>query len=216
MSDDNPLSRALKIQEERRHVATKARPDAAKLDEIMARRGRQASSPPPVRTATPPAAAPVTGPERVLIPLVCSAIGQAGTELAERITVPGRGEVLRLVGHAAAASGPAQPVEQSALLSGSYSIEQAPGWACPFCGNNSGWWQCGCGKFPGTLHCMGSERDGTRRHCACGKFEQRQLNDATATVSVRGQSIATATRASAQSAASGALIPAAPRMPTRR
>jgi hypothetical protein len=216
MSEDTPLSRALQIQEERRHIATKARPDAAKLEEIMARRGRQAS-PPPVHMAEPPKVAQAPGPERVLIPLVCSAVGRAGTELAERITVPGHGDVLRLVGHAAAASGPAQPVEQTALLSGTYSIEQAGGWSCPFCGNNSGWWQCGCGKFPGTLHCMGTEHGGTRRHCACGKFEQRQLNDATATVSVRGQSIATATRASGPAASSsGAVIPATPRPLTRR
>jgi hypothetical protein len=60
------------------------------------------------------------------------------------------------------------------MLSGDYKIELAD-WACPHC-KRDGIWSCHCDAFDGVLHCSDG-RDGLH-HCACGKREERNFQDA--------------------------------------
>jgi hypothetical protein len=150
-------------------------------NELLART-RALLGEPPLRTfaaAAPPVREP--GPELVRLPMTCSARGGSLVVIAER-----HGNRLRFIGHEMPRTrqeGQYRP----GLLSGEYEIELMQGWACPLCQNNDDAWLCNCAEFYGALHCCGTS--GGRYHCACGRFEERDLVKVKK-VQVRGASVA--------------------------
>jgi hypothetical protein len=180
MSADDPLKRALVLHGRRDVVAT-ARPEQARIDEVLARVRKALpqshSEVPPTRPASPstpphaqaaqsqPAAAP--GPATVQLPMTCAATGKHFVVLAER-----RGGVLYPFASERAADN-VRPREVS-HLSGSYRFEVTPDWRCPVCGDRSRVWWCQCVELRDALHCGGTA-DGRRGYCACGQLEERNF-----------------------------------------
>ncbi len=143
----------------------------ARARALIAAPTRTFAAPPPVREP---------GPELVRLPMTCGARGGSYVVIAER-----RGNLLRFVGHEMPRTrqdGEYRP----GLLSGEYQIEFKQGWGCPLCQNDDAW-LCSCADFSGALHCAGSS--GGRRHCVCGRFEERNLVKVDK-VQVRGASVA--------------------------
>ena len=138
--------------------------------------------PPPVRETAPPIMA-VSAPERVRLHMTCGATGNHFVGLAERC-----GEVMRLVG--CEPLPPGRGNEVAGLLAGSYRLELADGWACPFCRVSPvRLWNCNCAGFGGALHthCGGS----SLLFCQCGKREPRHFHDIEK-IQARGASVASA------------------------
>jgi hypothetical protein len=160
-----------------RDIQPAGRVDPAKGRELLAR-ATAAIAPSPKQQQTLISEPPRV--ERVRLPMTCSARGVSYVVIAER-----RGDELRFVGHEFPPPGSGRAPQLPGLLSGQYQIETT-GWACPLCASNDVW-SCSCGPMNGALHCCGTA--GGRSHCACGKFESRELVTVDA-VDVRGAWVA--------------------------
>jgi hypothetical protein len=208
MSDnDDPLKRAkraLEVGQSRRTDLSAPLPDQSKIEELLARareaasdRPRPAPAPPepprieerprPQQAAPPPTkvAAPA-GPPQVRLQMVCSARGDSFIGIAER-----QGSEVRLVGHELLSAGSGHGGAGSAeLLSGQYTLA-GTNWNCPICRTRpTSLWTCPCStQYAGVLHCGGFA--GRAQHCACGKLEQRALNEVPS-LELRGSSVVTA------------------------
>jgi hypothetical protein len=122
--------------------------------------------------------------ELVRLPMTCSATGVGFILVAER-----NGNELRFVGHEMPRT-KQEGEHRPGLLSGEYRIEMKNGWACPICKSGAAAnhaWVCHCTAMRGALHCGGTH--GRARYCACGRLEERHLENVE-TIQVRGESVA--------------------------
>ena len=202
MSDD-PLKRARQALQRAEQSRTTTPAVRSNADALLARaravaEGQHRPSlpvpPPPApprpveRTPTQTATAPRT--EQVRIPMTCGASGGAFVAIAER-----HGSDLVLIGNESPQSGRGTGAQRPEKLSGAYRIGGS-GWSCPLCHSSGPAWLCDCPQEDGALHCGGSR--GSRRYCACGRFEERLLVQAEAGLEVRGQSLGAITEARAR------------------
>jgi rubredoxin len=178
-----------------RKLVTTTRPDPAKRADLLARiKARDPGSspgqafaaprplPPALRYVPPPQMA-VSAPERVRLHITCGATGGRSLGLGER-----RDDVVRLVDSEPLP--PGRGNEVAGLLAGSYRLEMADTWVCPFCRvPPQRFWNCNCAAAGGSLHtdCGG----GSLLFCQCGKREQRHFHDVEK-IQARGASVASA------------------------
>lgn len=181
-----------------RQLVTTPRPDPAKRADLLARiKARETavprSTPPtvpqaplPVRVATTPQLA-VSAPEQVRLHVTCGARGGQFVGIGER-----RRDVVRLVGCEPLPPGRGNGV--AGLLAGSYRLEMADGWVCPFCRvPPARFWNCNCAAAGGSLHtdCSGRAMFLEPLFCQCGKCEPRHFHEVEK-MQARGASVAAA------------------------
>jgi hypothetical protein len=203
MDNENPLDRAKRALQnsQSRHIQPAAPLlDKSKADALLARARAAVEDRPRPADIPKPAAPPA--PERVRVEVTCGATGRKFIEIAER-----DGSVLRFAGRHEFPQPGQGGGAPAGLLSGSYRIETAAGWACPICRTGISevhrLWLCDCREYAGAVHCGGAV-DGAR-YCACGVRENRHLVDSPS-VQVRGESIVSAPR----NMRTGWQIPSAP------
>jgi hypothetical protein len=204
MSDDalKRARQALEVSGPRRMQP--AAHNSAKVDELLARARAAASHSETAQSAPPPPAPEIAESriEKVRLQMTCGGTGRPFVTIAER-----RGDALRLVGNEVpqSGSGHSAPAE---LLSGSYRVEFAPGWACPICRSGETLWTCNCAQFTNALHCGGSGGSrGRARYCACGRLEDRHLVELER-IQVRGQSVGATSKSLPARAGAPANVPA--------
>jgi hypothetical protein len=204
MSDNDALKRAkqaLEVSQSRRRDLAAPLPDQSKINDLLARAREaaadrpRASAPPepprieerprPQQAAPPPKAAAPAGPPQVRLQMVCSARGDAFIGIAER-----QGSEVRLVSHELLSGSGHGGAASAELLSGQYTLA-GTNWNCPICRTRpTSLWTCPCStQYAGVLHCGGYA--GRAQHCACGRLEQRELNEVSS-LALRGSSVVTA------------------------
>jgi hypothetical protein len=202
--NDDPLKRARQALEvsgaSRSQLPAR---DPTKVDELLARVRAGASDrearrePPPEKVAAssdrearrepPPEVTPMAmatdarRANKVRVPITCGKTGRSFIGHAER-----QGDDLLLVDHEVSQAGRGASTRVE-MLSGKYRVSRVSDWACPLCKSSDDLWSCQCRENPNALHCGG--RRGRASYCACGRLEERYLEEAEF-LQVRGQSVA--------------------------